>query len=398
MRRVAYVCTDPGIPVFGRKGASAHVRAVLRRLVAAGWEVHLLAPRTGGPAPSDLAGVRWHRLPEVVGARGVERERSAQASDGAVPALLDRIAAEAPLDLVYERYALWGRSATSWALARGVPSLLEVNAPLVDEHDEHRGLVDRRQAESTARLALGRARAVVCVSESVARWARTHAGHIGHIHVIGNGVDTTRITPATHPPVAPDAARFTVGFVGTLKPWHGVEVLVDAMARLVPADPSYRLRLIGDGPLADDLHARAQEHGIDGSVELVGAVDPDEIGAQLRELDLAAAPYPPMRDCYFSPLKVREYLAAGLPVVASRIGVLPALLEHGRLGELVTPGDPTELAAAIAALRADRLRRTRLREAGVRAAARHDWARVVTESLELVGLRLPQPEVSRGIG
>ncbi|MDP9444910.1 MAG: glycosyltransferase family 1 protein, partial [Actinomycetota bacterium] len=54
--RVVYVCTDPGVPVFGRKGASVHVQAVLRVLLAAGAEVHLVATRLGGPVPADLVG------------------------------------------------------------------------------------------------------------------------------------------------------------------------------------------------------------------------------------------------------------------------------------------------------------------------------------------------------
>ena len=52
--RVACVCGDPGVPVFGSKGASVHVQAVLRVLVARGAEVHVLAPRMGGPVPADL--------------------------------------------------------------------------------------------------------------------------------------------------------------------------------------------------------------------------------------------------------------------------------------------------------------------------------------------------------
>ena len=65
--RIAYVCTDPGIPVFGRKGASVHAQAVLTELVRAGHEVHLCTPRPGGEPPSDdpLASVTVHPLPAI---------------------------------------------------------------------------------------------------------------------------------------------------------------------------------------------------------------------------------------------------------------------------------------------------------------------------------------------
>lgn len=107
--RIAYVCADPGVPVFGRKGASVHVQAVLRVLVARGAEVHLLAVRTGGVPPAGLEQVAVHALPEVPKGEVADRERAAQAGDAAVAPVLTRLAQAEGLDLVYERYSLWGR-------------------------------------------------------------------------------------------------------------------------------------------------------------------------------------------------------------------------------------------------------------------------------------------------
>jgi hypothetical protein len=58
--RAVYICSDPGIPVFGRKGASVHVQSVLRVLVQRGAEVHLVAARTGGAVPPGLESVHLH--------------------------------------------------------------------------------------------------------------------------------------------------------------------------------------------------------------------------------------------------------------------------------------------------------------------------------------------------
>ena len=62
-RRVAYVCADPGIPVFGCKGASVHVQEVIRALRRAGAEVHLYAARRGGEAPPDLVDLPLSLVP-----------------------------------------------------------------------------------------------------------------------------------------------------------------------------------------------------------------------------------------------------------------------------------------------------------------------------------------------
>lgn len=400
MNRVAYVSTDPGVPVFGRKGASVHVQAVVRELLRRGAEVHLLAARIGGDLPRGLGGVVVHELPKITGTPGPEREASARLSARAAADVLARLHHDAPLDLVLERYSLWSDAAMTWARSAGVPGVLEVNAPLVDEQAEHRVLANRVGAEEIAARAFAAADSVICVSEPVAEWVARRVADAAHVRVVPNGVDTTFIRP--HTPVPEErgtslegstpegeaSTPFVVGFVGTLKPWHGVEVLLEAFARLARADGTTRLRLVGDGPQREALEEQALRLGIRDQVDLVGAVAPEGMPAELAAMDVAVAPYPELPDFYFSPLKIYEYLAAGLPVVASDIGPCSAILDDGGLGVLVTPGDPTVLAAVLAGLRSDRRLRTELGQAGRQAAvARHDWSLVVDRILATLPAR-----------
>lgn len=388
MNRVAYVSTDPGVPVFGRKGASVHVQAVVRELLRRGTEVHLVAARTGGELPRGLDGVVVHELPRITGEPGPERETSAQQSARAAADVLARLHHDAPLDLVYERYSLWSDGAMVWAREHGVPGVLEVNAPLVDEQAAHRVLVDRAGAEEIAARAFEAAASVVAVSAPVAQWVTERSSADGHVHVVPNGVDTTHVRPPSG--ATPQRAGFTVGFVGTLKPWHGVEVLLEAFARLARSDASTRLRIVGDGPQREALREQAIALGIIERVDLVGAVSPEEMPDELALMDVAVAPYPELPDFYFSPLKIYEYLAAGLPVVASDIGPCSQILDDGELGVLVTPGDVTELAAVLAGLRSDDRLRVELGQAGRQAAVtRHDWSLVVSRILTTVPSRAP---------
>jgi glycosyltransferase involved in cell wall biosynthesis len=377
--RVAYVSTDPGIDVLGTKGASVHVQAVVAALLRRGAEVDLLTPRADEDAAADLAAhprLRIHRLPRVGRGEPAAREHAARASDAAVADLLGGLHEAHPLDLVYERYALWGRTATAWAATRGVPSLLEVNAPLPVEQARHRVLVDEPAAYDAARAALGTATSVIGVSPAVSEWARSQGA--AHVTTIGNGVDTRRVVPADRPvhDGRPHPDRpFTLGFVGTLKGWHGVETLLAALALV---GPGHRLLVVGDGPRATGLRATADRLGVSDRVEWTGAVPAAAVPALLQRMDVACAPYPALDGFYFSPLKVTEYLAAGLPVVASDVGGLRDLLGGDAL---VAPGDPAALAAAVADLRDDVARRRALRAANRRAALALDWDHVVTASL-----------------
>lgn len=373
--RVAYVCADPGVPVFGRKGASVHVQEIIRVLLRRGAEVHLLAARTGGSPPPGLEQVDVHLLPGTAGESSEEREASARRAGGATGPL-DRLG---PLDLVYERYSLWGRAAMEWARQAGVPAVLEVNAPLVEEQARHRTLHNREAAEQVARTAVSAASTVVAVSAPVAGWVQAVVPG-KRVHVVPNGVDTGRIQPN---PAARGTAgsTCTIGFVGTLKPWHGVETLCSAFVDLAKDDPAYRMLVVGDGPQAPSLSRSLAAAGVGDRAELTGAVDPTEVPGLLRRMDIATAPYPASAG-YFSPLKLYEYLAAGLPVVAGRVGQVPEIISDGRTGLLCSPGDPAALAAAVRRLREDPRLAADLGRRGREAAeARHTWEAVVDRIL-----------------
>ncbi|MDF2093368.1 glycosyltransferase family 4 protein [Knoellia sp. 3-2P3] len=375
--RVAYVCADPGVPVFGTKGSSIHVQEVLRQLARRGVQLTLWCARTGGAPAAGLEEVEVRCLPPAGGGPPAQREEQQRSTDLELAARLG----EGPrVDLVYERYSLWGTAGMRHASLLGVPGLLEVNAPLVEEQARHRQLVDRDGALARAGAVFALARSVLCVSEPVASWVREVAPGARTV-VLPNGVDPARFTPGPEP-----AGPFTVGFVGTLKPWHGVDVLVRAVALL----DGVRLRVIGDGPEREALERLAVRLLGAHRADFVGAVPPRQLPAELARLHVAAAPYP-VADTYFSPLKVFEYLAAGLPVVASRSGQLSQLLADGVDGLLTPAGDVVALAAAIARLRSEPELRVRLGRAARHTAQRHTWEAVVDASLASAGLPLRPP-------
>ncbi len=371
--RIAFVCADPGVPVFGRKGCSVHVQEMLRAMLRAGHTVQLFARRFDGPPPADLAAVTVQVLPSLPKGEVEQRELSAYQQNGELARMLD---GAGPFDLIYERHALWSFGAMELAARRGVPSVLEVNAPLIGEQRRHRALHHVELAELASREAFQQARHIVAVSPGVAEYARHRVPQHASIVVVPNGVNVERLRLAAQSR-SPTAAAVTVGFVGTLKPWHGVSFLLEAFARLTVTSAGARLLIVGDGPERAPLQQQAAGLGIESYTQFTGAVVPEHIPALLAEMDVAVAPYPQLDDFYFSPLKVLEYMAAGRAVVASRIGVIPDWIEHTHNGWLVAPGEADDLTAALTLLAADPARRARLGAAAqASVTARHDWSAV----------------------
>lgn len=378
--RIAYVCADPGIPVFGQKGCSIHVQEVIRALRQQGATVELFAQRFGNPPPADLVDMKLHPLPPVPKVQSAVREKVALSIN---PDLGVQLALAGPFDLVYERYSLWSYSAMEFAQQAQIPGLLEVNAPLIEEHAQHRGLVHRDLAEQVAMRAFQAARGLIAVSQEVkqylARWVSEEK-----IHVIANGVNSERFASVCPPVLADNPAAFTVGFVGSLKPWHGLSHLVNAFAHLHHRVPQARLLIVGDGPERSRLVADLMRRNLQQAAHLTGSVPPDQIPGLLATMDVAVAPYPNQPDFYFSPLKVVEYMAAGLPVVASRLGQLTSWVEDGVTGLLCPPGDETALAAALERLwQSPSLRHHLGRAARQQILADHTWDTVAKKILTI---------------
>jgi len=159
---------------------------------------------------------------------------------------------------------------------------------------------------------------------------------------------------------------WVVGCVARLTPIKGQAVLLSAMARLCARFPALRLLLVGDGEDRVALQARARRPDLRGRVVFAGAGA--DVRTSLAALDLFVLPS--LNEGQGR--AVVEAMAAGLPVVASRVGGLREVLDDGRAGRLVSPGDAADLAAAIEELMTAPHRAEALAQAGRLRAARYD--------------------------
>ncbi len=393
--RIAYVCLDPGVPVFGRKGSSIHCQEVIRTFLQLGFEVELFARRLGGDVPSDLVNVKVHKIGEKLDSEVEVRERQlADTNHDLMQALSDA----GPFDLVYERFSLWNCAAMQFASKKDIPGILEANSPLIHEQKTYRKLIDESLAKSIRRTCFQNATSIIAVSEEVASRLRENYFAADKTTVVANGVNCQKFESIQ--PKEKDAnAPITIGFLGTLKPWHGVSTLIDAFAIVRESRDDVRLKIVGDGPEREKLEERLHRFSlaIAESVEWTGAIANCEVPQTLRDFDIAVAPYPDLQDFYFSPLKILEYMAAGLPIVASNIGQIPTLIQDIQTGFLVKSGCERDLAEKILQLCDDSGQRTQLGDAARhKAVENHTWQHVVSRIMASIDRQPDSVEVHYG--
>lgn len=383
--RVAYVCCDPGVPVFGSKGCSIHVQEVVREFLRRDCQVDLFAMRTGGASPADLAVVPYRSIVLPKSQSVAEREQSVIAAN---VQLLEFLHVHGPFDLVYERYSLFVCAGMNYARKVAVPGILEVNSPLIREQGQYRRLEDHESAELLTRRAMSTASAIVAVSEAVADYARSYRGSSSAVHVVPNGVNVERF--AGYPVIRDQRPRkeLTIGFVGTLKQWHGVADLIEAFRQVASEKRDVRLLIIGDGPERSRLERQVDRlpDGLSRNVEFTGAVAAEEIPSLLAKMDIAVAPYGVSSNFYFSPLKIYEYMAAGLPTVVSRVGEMPDLIRDLETGLLYEPSNVLQLADALLTLMEQPELRSRLGKAArAQVSESSTWEAVVSQVLAIAG-------------
>jgi glycosyltransferase involved in cell wall biosynthesis len=423
--RIAYLCADFGIPIRGHKGASVHVREMVAALAAQGHDVRVFAPNPGNG--NSLAGplhtISSTGLPDacsrvvrrVVGRRRPRLDKEARELAYNLT-FYRHVHAQVGCwrpDAVYERYSLFNLAGLALARRLGVPHLLEVNAPLRHELARTRGVALDAVARLIERRLFGTSDAVLTVSTALRHYALEQGAPPARTLVLPNAVDTRRFAPgARHQGtgaspgtvLSPDTrARlglatdtFVVGFAGSLKPWHGTDVLLDAFARMKEHVPGARLLIVGEGPQGDALRARVASLDIGKDVIFTGKVTHDEMPELLAAMDVAVAPYVHVPDFYFSPLKLYEYMASGLAVVASDAGDIAALVRDGQSGLVCPPGDVAALCGALLRLAHDAGLRARLGAAARVEAERHTWsenARIVAHLAAAVSLDRRTPDM-----
>ena len=254
-------------------------------------------------------------------------------------------------DFLYKRHARLDVGALIAARHAGVPTVLEVNCLFTGaDYHQFEPMTFDRLAARYERRALRQASVVVAVStplaREIARLAQVEAV------VIPNGADPQRFDPAV---VDRSCVRaryelgeaLTVGWAGVMREWHGLELLLDVIVRL----PEVRLLLVGDGPARAGVERHAAALGIQDRVTITGRVPQEQMPEHLAAMDIGVVASD--RTSVASPMKLLEYMAMGLAVVAPRLENIAELITDGRDGLLFAPENSDSLASVLRRLTTD---------------------------------------------
>ncbi|MDZ7291879.1 MAG: glycosyltransferase family 4 protein [candidate division KSB1 bacterium] len=388
---IAYLSADFGVPVFGYKGASVHVREMVAAFHKAGHAICVISPamerekpeKENTPAsfsPHAQPGDSVVYLPVTPPERHLQLFKELETLDKFL-GMKTRIRQElrnllynltlyetvledlraCRTDLIYERYSLFSYAGIRLARELGVPHILEVNAPLAYEQEKMRGLDMKELARETERRIFRETDRVIVVSRQLQEFVASCGVPESRIHILPNAVDPQRFALALldEDDENPVRAQYrlngkrVIGFVGSLKPWHGTETLLEAFRNLHTHDANTHLLIVGDGPGREALEHYAQSDELNGAVTFPGNVPYDDIPHYIAAMDITVAPYTPNENFYYSPIKIFEYMMMGKPVVAAQIGQVEEVIIDGETGVLFEPGNIEQLTAALIKLSSD---------------------------------------------
>ena len=325
--------------IRSKDGQFVHMEELIQALKRRGHEIVLVGPkavsedRLGGESP-------WlDRFRQLVPKAAYELLELGYGFL-ATWRLWKAVRAHAP-DLVYERYNLHAPAGAILRWLTGVPLILEVNAPLAEERQAHGGLGLPRLARWVEGRIWRAADCVIAVTDVLAGRIEKARVPRERIAVMPNGIDLERFEAA---PDHGEAKRryglegaTVLGFIGFVRPWHGLEQVIDWLAASGRQD--LLLAVAGTGPAIPMLENHARSLGISERIRFLGVVEREDVPACLAAFDIALQPA--VVD-YASPLKLFEYMASAKAILAPASPNIEEILSHEVDALLGNAGDLTD--------------------------------------------------------
>ncbi|MDH5525234.1 MAG: glycosyltransferase [Desulfobulbaceae bacterium] len=403
-----------GIPLYLRSdlvfglisgGSVTHISGVINSLITLKGGVHFLTTDVI-PTVSDAALVRIVRpearfsdLPET---------RQLLFSEYMEQVACQELKQECPA-FIYQRYSVNNITGVLLAEQYKVPFVLEYNGSEVwINRNWGRALADEKTALRLEIINFAAADLIVVVSKVLADELVERGVEPERILVNPNGVDPDRYRPDINGGAVRAhyglGGTFVVGFIGTFGPWHGAEILAEAVGEYFQKNPAKRGKVkflfIGDGQGLPEVQRIVERNNVADECVFTGLISQQEGPEHMAACDILVSPHVPNIDgsrFFGSPTKLFEYMAMGKPIVASKLEQLSEVLTHKSTAWLVPPGDVAALVDGIEQVYADAdLGKLLAENARKVACQKHTWLRHTERILEALDNRCPAADAEEG--
>ena len=334
--------------VASRDGQSVHIDEMIDAFRSLGHEVIVVCPRVSAKESVGSDGGVVPYLKRYI-PQAIYELLELSYSVIACVKLIHAVRKHKP-DCLYERYNLYMVAGIWTKRITGLPIVLEVNAPVLDEREKFGGIALPGIARKAERYVWKNADVVLPVTNVLGKRIAKEGVPDSDIYVIPNGINPQRIKRTLSNNSAKRSlgldSRFVLGFTGFVREWHQLDSVIELLNTDVDGN-ALHLLLVGDGPARQELESLADELGVRDRLTVTGVVQRDQIVDLVSAFDIALQPHVVP---YASPLKIFEYLALGRPIVAPNSANIREILTNGENALLFEPDVEGALEDAISSL------------------------------------------------
>jgi glycosyltransferase involved in cell wall biosynthesis len=349
--KIIYYSSHPQLRLKAHSGPGTHMRETISAIKALGHEVYpvilgdeLSASTTGGggivkPSPLRtlikrfIPGIIWRTLKEIQLLR----------TDELAAGLLARKIDEIKPDFVYERGAYLQLSGVRTVRAKGITHFMELNAPFIDEvreFEQARTLLIRK-ARYSEKMQVQSPDLVYVVSSALKDYYSSFTSQSEKIRVVPNSVNPgyLKVDLATRNNLMNEFRlhnKKIIGFVGSIFPYHGVDILIRAFSSIAKEFPEAVLLIVGDGIILNELKELSRHEKMEERILFAGSRPHNEVFTWIDLMDICVMA---KSNWYGSPVKIFEYGAMGKGIIAPDTIPVNDVMKNNVDGLLIKPAD-----------------------------------------------------------
>ena len=297
---------------------------------------------------------------------------------------------------IYERYTPLNFGGVLAAKRSGVPLILEVNATYAGRLGCDIEMAYPGMAKWAEKRVFQWADGIVVVSGPLGECVLDRTADPDKIAITPNAISLNKVNKLD-PVQERHKIRqrygiqqgFVVGFVGSMRRWHGLDFLADCIPSILEQHPDTHFLLVGTGEMESELREFVAQRNLRAHVTITGAVRHDEVYPLIATLDLGLSPDTPR---YASPMKLLEYMALGAVPIAPDYLPIREIIEHDKTGLIFAPRNAEQFIGSIIRLAKEPEFRNALSQAArAEVVERRNWGRNASEILSLLSRVAPDP-------